>query len=441
MNAEQFFDDLARTLAEPMPRRRAVRVVGASLAALAVPTVGSGVASAATARFGTCPQGSGRRQCYTAPDWVPGRPEAQPYCCPFPPQQWSCGDADNGYVCRNHCPRANPVLRKRQVPTWSAATYPDGSPRRYNCCPVPDFEPHDGECLPTCTFTHGPDTYRCGEDCCRDGQECCDRIFTINAPYCCGELDAFKTAWKDAEVASIIAGVALGALAIATGGLGLVLTTIVLAGLGTGVGFGGVVAKIIGDDPPDPRYKELFRPKVPRVAPVRPGEGISPAAARALNRLIENRLRSGAYAFAWIRSIEKAQGADKARDKSWAKRQRKAAAGFAREAAATLGREKSLSAAALRELKRGGFVDTGVTLGQARQSQQLIRQRGLPAETTRVLRAAGIDDTRIAAYRKAASQLDPKLVVGVGAFGSLTDRRLAAAHAATIKALRRAARA
>ena len=436
MNAEHFFDDLARNLAEPMPRRRAVRVVGASLAALAVPGVGSGVASAATTRFGTCPQGSGRRQCYTAPDWLPGRPDAQPYCCPFPPQQWSCGDEDNGYVCRNHCPRANPVLRKRQVPTWSSATYPDGSPKRYNCCPVPDFEPHQGECLATCTFTHGPGTYRCGADCCRDSESCCDRIFGIHAPSCCTELEAFKAVWKDTEVATIIAVLAISALAVATGGL----AAIALAGLATGVGAGGVVAKIIGDDPPDPRYRELFRPRVPRVTPVRPGEGVSPAAARALNSLIENRLRSAAYAFAWIRSIEKAQGADKARDKSWAKRQRKAAAGYAREAATMVGRDKSLAAAALRELKRVGFVDTGVTLGQVRQSQQLIRQRGLSAETTRALRAAGVDDKSIAAYRKAVSQLDPKLAVGVGAFGSLTDPRLAAATTATIKALRRAAR-
>jgi hypothetical protein len=91
-------------------------------------------------------------------------------------------------------------------------------------------------------------------------------------------------------------------------------------------------------------------------------------------------------------------------------------------------------------LKRGGFVDTGVSLAQARQWQQRVRQRGLPADTTRVLRAAGVDDKRIAAFRTAVSRLDPKLVAGVGVFGNLTDRRLADANAAMIKALRRSAR-
>ncbi|HUF01858.1 MAG TPA: hypothetical protein VMN35_05490, partial [Gaiellaceae bacterium] len=66
MSAERFFDDLARTLAEPMPRRRAVRVIGASLAALAIPGVSPNVARATPIRSrgrsgldqATCPDGS-----------------------------------------------------------------------------------------------------------------------------------------------------------------------------------------------------------------------------------------------------------------------------------------------------------------------------------------------------------------------------------------------
>jgi hypothetical protein len=157
--------------------------------------------------------------------------------------------------------------------------------------------------------------------------------------------------------------------------------------------------------------------------------------------LIANRLRSGAYVLAYIRSIEKAQGAEKAGDKTWSKRQRQAAAGYAREAARTLERDRSLSTAALRELKRGGFIDTAVTRDQARAWQNGVRQRGLPAETVRVLRAAGVDEPRLAAFRTAVAHLDLNLVSGVGAFGSLSDHRLAAADAATIKALRKAARA
>ena len=38
MNGAQFLDDLARTLAEPMPRRRVLGVLGATLAAVLVPS-------------------------------------------------------------------------------------------------------------------------------------------------------------------------------------------------------------------------------------------------------------------------------------------------------------------------------------------------------------------------------------------------------------------
>jgi hypothetical protein len=329
-----------------------------------------------------------------------------------------------------------PGSDRRVVPTSSAAKQPNGAPQRFECCIVPDFVPRDGECLPNCELVHGRGARQCGHGCCPAGAFCCDRVFTLKAPHCCDSEEYFKEPWKDGEVASMIVAVALAVAGAATGGIALAI----LVGFGAGWGLVGVYAKIAGDDPPDPNYKQLFRPRVPRVASVPSGQGISPSAARALDRVIANRLRAGAYGLAWIRSIEKAQGADKARDKTWARRHRKAAAGYAREAARTLERDKSLSTTALRELARGGFEDTRVTLAQARQSLQRIRQQGLPPETTRVLRAAGVDEARIAAYRKSMSQLDPRLAVGVGVFGNVTDPRLAAASAAMVKALREAAR-
>lgn len=435
MSAERFFDDLARTLAEPMPRRRAVRVIGASIAAVAVPGVSPRTALAHPTSPSQkppppCPRGN---MCCTRTPYDP-KGQIEQKVCGYPMQRYSC----DGLKCLETCPPVNPVLKKRQKPCWSAETWPDGIPKRYNCCLQLESFCDDGECVPNCLWPNpNAGLVQCGRACCPSSEYCCDRIFTTKVPFCCAEEAAFKEPWKDAEVASMIALVALGALAVATGGL----AAIAIAGLAAGAGLGGVASKIAGDDPPDSRYKELFRPRVPRVTPVRVGDGISPAAARALNSLIESRLRSGAYILAWIRSIEKAQGADKARDKSWAKRQRKAAAGYARQAAATLERDRSLGSAALRELKRGGFVDTGVSLAQARQALQQVRRQGLPAEMMRALRTAGVEDPRIAEFRSALSRLDPKLAVGVGAFGGVTDPRLAAANTAAIKALRKAGRA
>lgn len=449
MSVDRFFDDLARTLAEPMPRRHAARVLGGSLVALVVPGVSPGIGRAGIAmprqrsvdpprkciQAGT---GSGGYACCSKGPYLDGTSDW--VVCGYPAQKYDCLGPD-GLTCVDRCKFVAsglpPGSDRRVVPTWSAAKQANGAPERFECCIVPDFTPRDGECLPNCELVHGPGAHQCGHGCCAGTLSCCDRIFTRRGPTCCSPEDAEKAGWKDLEVGTMILLVGLGVATIFTGGAAAAF----LVGSIAATGAWQVAAKIIGDDPPDPQYKALFRPVVPRMAPVRAGNGISSAAARRLNDVLATRLRAGVYMFAYIRSIEKAQGAEKARDKGWAKRHRSAAAGYAREAAKALERDKSLSAAALRELKRGGFVDSGATLGQARQWLQVIRRQGLPAEATRALRAAGIEEARIAAFRTALGRLDPKLAVGVGAFGNLTDPRLAAANTATIKALRRAARA
>jgi len=81
----EFFDDLARTLAQPMPRRRALRLLGGAVVASAVPgvlrpsrapgatrTASTGVTRTASAcpRPGYCP--SGRVDCSVCPGGAPG---------------------------------------------------------------------------------------------------------------------------------------------------------------------------------------------------------------------------------------------------------------------------------------------------------------------------------------------------------------------------------
>lgn len=386
-----------------MPRRAALRLAGATIV---------GVWLAGFRAPGALAQGCGAEQTCT-----PATQFCRSVCCPSsttccygPPDPASpSGCVQNPHCCDPCDPSGSKCL---------GDGYCGPGPVADNCVCDPD-KFHE----------------QCGSDCCREGTACCDRTFTTKAPHCCPYEDAEKEACKDGEVSETIIAVAAGVAAIVfTGG------TAAFGLAGGAAGLGAVGFKICGDDPPDPRYKALFRPRVPRAAAVRPGKGVTAAAAAALNRMIANRLRSGAYTVAWIRSIEKAQGADKVGDKTWARRHRAAAAGYAREAAAALERDKSLSTAARRELQRSGFRDIKVTLAQARQWQQRVRQRGLPLEMTRVLRAAGVDDRRIAAYRAAVVRLDPKLVAGVGVFGNLTDRRLVRSNAAMVKALRRSTR-
>lgn len=148
-----------------MPRRRAVRVIGAAVAALAIPGVSPRVGRAATPQG--CPPG---RDTFCEIRDANGQ-FVERKCCPYPEQRYACGGR-RGDTCIDGCPPFNPVLKKKQKATWSSATYENGRPKKYNCCPIPDFDPVDGECVPSCRFTHGPGAHRCGKGCCPRTQRC-----------------------------------------------------------------------------------------------------------------------------------------------------------------------------------------------------------------------------------------------------------------------------
>lgn len=402
------FDELARTLAAPMPRSRAVRLLAGSLVAAALPLARPGLegAIAGSVRAAKCDD---------------------PGTCGNPLFPKVCG-CDFLAGCYRDCCAPDETCCKRPNPNGG------GPPCEKACCPKGTRcgDPAAGEpvCVKACEGTP------CGSGCCEDGQYCCNRTFSLKAPHCCEYEESLKDACKDTEVTTIILTIALGAGAALTGGL----VAIAFAGAATGVGLGGVGAKICGDDPPDPKYKELFRPRFPRLTPVRAGADITVAAAAGLNRMIENRSRAGAYMIAWIRSIEKAQGADRDADKTWARRHRMAAAGFAREAAKALERDTALSTTARQALQASGFTETATTIAKARRYQRRVGVAGLPPELARALAASGVGAARIAAYKNAIVSLDPKLVEGVGVFGNITDPRLSQANTRMISTLRRSAR-
>lgn len=158
-----------------MPRRRAVRVIGASLAALAVPGVSPRSALARTARSSRSSIVCAGTQVCKRSDWKNGTFEEK--CCPFPAQQWRCGGPD-GYTCIDTCAETGKLLGKKTTPTWSTermgGTDPDlrDRPKRYDCCTQPEFEPRNGECIPTCAYTHGPGSFRCKKTCCPSGSLC-----------------------------------------------------------------------------------------------------------------------------------------------------------------------------------------------------------------------------------------------------------------------------
>lgn len=181
VNAERFFDDVARVLAEPMPRRRAMRLIGASLAALTVPGI-SPRARAAT-------EAPRQRQKFPPPQCSDAAtPNGGHMCCKktfgdgtalwkdcgYPWQGYDCVGPD-GLTCVDRCRttvQSGLPAGKIAVPTWSRARAPAGGPKKWDCCITPDTIPKDGECITNCKHLFGPRAIQCGKYCCPPGHRC-----------------------------------------------------------------------------------------------------------------------------------------------------------------------------------------------------------------------------------------------------------------------------
>ena len=152
MSAARTLDELARALVQPVPRRRALRMLGVSLAAVVVPGVRPGFAGAATARGAdsiTCHNLSGSES------W------------PCPRRKYvTCGSTKG--ECIDAC--------------TGPGTQPCGSGAGYDCCFDPLGVPgliacKKGKCTPTCKgISYGsPVTLtECGDGCCDPKTERCN---------------------------------------------------------------------------------------------------------------------------------------------------------------------------------------------------------------------------------------------------------------------------
>jgi hypothetical protein len=140
-------------------------------------------------------------------------------------------------------------------------------------------------------------------------------------------------------------------------------------------------------DPPDKNFRSPVRRVVLKPPRVAPGGGISPAAASALNALNDAQMTSSAGVRALVTAVERAEGARKARNPEWERRQMLSAAGFASEAASALGREANLRKQAASALTAGGFPETALGGEQADLLQARVVAQGVPAETASLLKS------------------------------------------------------
>jgi hypothetical protein len=177
VSTERLLDDLARTLAEPMPRSRAMRVIGASIAAVGVPGLGPQIARAATRSASLTCKPPYKTQCtYNIKD--PKQPKGvrfEIYCCGPPKWQYDCNPDVYKGECINLCPSRNPVTGKRQFPCTAAGPDERGIIAG-DCCPRPESIgcTPEGKCIPNCKFFAGQFARQCGSNCCQPGQICKD---------------------------------------------------------------------------------------------------------------------------------------------------------------------------------------------------------------------------------------------------------------------------
>jgi hypothetical protein len=392
-------DELARSLALPRSRRSALRLLGGTLVAAGT----SGLLPSRALAGGGDP-------CPTCAD----RPGTLPCCARF----------GNGlaHVAIGQC--YDPGTQQCCIGPSSV----DGTPTAWICSKC-DTCGADGAQL----CVDGPPESKCGDSCgCpADKPYCCDRILTFKSPYCCDGKEYDKEAFKDGKYAENLVAIAFGIAAVLTTD-GIAIALGIAGGINAAAGLGYDIA---ADDPPDPDYQGLFTPTIPRVR-VRPGKSLTPSAARAFNKLIANALRSSAYQFAWVRSIEKAQGAEQAGDSEWVQRHRDAAASYARKAADALAGDMTLRAAARRQLKRSGFRHFKLTASQVRHWQRQVKQKGLPKEMKRVIRKARLDEGSIAKLQSDLVAIDAQDVARLGVFGEVKDQRFHDLNARLVTVLR-----
>ena len=185
LGLSEFLDDLARSLAKPMPRRRALRLVGGAIAtamlpASLVPRARGGVSSTTlTTCETTCHSFSGQRTkvCNCHVRSAPGTTVCNHCCCL---ESEDCQCPTGACVCAS-CPGAQQCgslqspkcCEKGEYCAGTKCCKDGGEPCAGDCCPPPKrCVPQVGSSKKACRCPE--DTTPCGTDqCCKSGTETC----------------------------------------------------------------------------------------------------------------------------------------------------------------------------------------------------------------------------------------------------------------------------
>lgn len=179
MSLERLVDDLARTLAQPMPRRRALRVLGGSVLAATLPGLSPGQSGAAVSRpvarraaSITCQNLTQSWTCPTRKYITCGTSPGECIDACQGPGRVGCGSGDSFDCCIDALGRDGYIVCRngRCVPSCKAIQ--DSTPERLTACGEECCFPNEvcrqGRCVRPCPGGRAP----CGTTCCKPGQTC-----------------------------------------------------------------------------------------------------------------------------------------------------------------------------------------------------------------------------------------------------------------------------
>lgn len=446
---ESLVDGMARALAAPVTRRRAVALIGGAVVAGSLLRPGRAQADCFPGGPKVCSNPKGARVC--VPDNLqccsndncaiacpyPWRDCGGPAICNDTARMCTdpanrklagvddnqtkfcstvltvtngCVEAKQSQAVRGWCCRQNEDCRlvRDSIGTCACPPGPRG-PRDCGdeCCPKDQIcvtTRNGTNCKPPCVpGRHYDENSQCVCDsgatcrngCCEEGKECVNGRCAAPTETSDSFKDLFRSfgQFTGSDTGSQTAGSRGGRhrpIVTAAAGVGGTPVGSALLLLGAVNAQGAAAAIAITDQQADRAYRRRVAAATPRLPKLAGTPGFDPAAAGALDALLAAQARAYAQILATATALARARGALRAGATAQARRQALAAAGLAAAAAKALRRIPPLRAAPAAKLRAGGVAEVTVAAVDVTELQDSVAATGLPADLAALLKGLGV---------------------------------------------------
>lgn len=213
-----------------------------------------------------------------------------------------------------------------------------------------------------------------------------------------------------AAISASVVGSPLGLAFVAVGGVAL-----------------GVAATIhyLSRDPIDPNFRVIAKPRIPAIPKVSAVEGLSAAAAAALNKLFAVQAQEIGLGRAILTAFNRSQGAHVKKQTVWERKQMLAAGKYAAQLATAMLSEVKLRPDVSLELDDPDLADVSVSEEDAYAFQDSLIRKGLPAQLTSTLAKLGFTRADQNQLRAQIMAIDPYLLAG-SPLAAIADAKLLA---------------